>query len=502
MKTTRTLNHDMLTSELSADVDPFAYISHLGSSSWLPPLTTGTIIFLAVLLAFHISVAAISLIILLLPHVGKTKRESWFLRKLYIHASSGKKVYNTPLYLVNTGILMSIWEFLGSIATQVYLLLQIAIHVSPQFASRTESGPALSVMLICNIYSYWSTAHGFLTLSYTNKIFVDDPKNLRWLRSPLLINVSFIIFPMSVAVAIAILQANLSLTVHEAQVELRTRQATLTQGSLAWNQLQHTHSSDDQERLLLQIAQSWAKVDSSTKLFEIIVQSLRDKFLLLRSAMLASMLATTLVFVFSFWKLTRTFNKQGRGSSNSTYLKSDCSGPSTKNCSIQKCTSTRLDSSTEQSLFKTMRSDRQFFRLTMRASAILLGILTGLTYWLLVSFRIDDVLLNPNWHGLMTWLPALSGSWAAVPLTLQSWQLYQDQKKPPVGTSGHREDVIPTHIHFTSETVTQVVIGQAPEAFPFNHDHLSEIKNMDQTSSSQVTLSRFLEGFVAFVEFG
>ncbi|KAI9609796.1 hypothetical protein KEM48_002710 [Puccinia striiformis f. sp. tritici PST-130] len=333
---------------------------------------------------------------------------------------------------------------------------------------------------------------------------------------------------MSVAVAIAILQANLSLTVHEAQVELRTRQATLTQGSLAWNQLQHTHSSDDQERLLLQIAQSWAKVDSSTKLFEIIVQSLRDKFLLLRSAMLASMLATTLVFVFSFWKLTRTFNKQGRGSSNSTYLKSDCSGPSTKNCSIQKCTSTRLDSSTEQSLFKTMRSDRQFceyginffspgeilkahrrlnfrtasVRLTMRASAILLGILTGLTYWLLVSFRIDDVLLNPNWHGLMTWLPALSGSWAAVPLTLQSWQLYQDQKKPPVGTSGHREDVIPTHIHFTSETVTQVVIGQAPEAFPFNHDHLSEIKNMDQTSSSQVTLSRFLEGFVAFVEFG
>ncbi|KAI7949665.1 hypothetical protein MJO28_008486 [Puccinia striiformis f. sp. tritici] len=472
MKTIRSLNHDILTSGLPAGVDPFAYVSHLNSVTWMPPLSTGTMVFLAVLLVFHVLVAAACSIILLLPYIGKTKRESWFVRKLYIHAASGEKVYDTPLYLVNTGIMMSIWEFLGSISTQMYLFLQIAIHVSPRLASRTQYGPAFSIMLICNIYSYWSTAHGFLTLSYTNKIFVDDSKNLRWLRSPLLINVSFITFPITVAATIAILQTNLCLNFHELQVQLRILQATLSEGSLAWNQFQRTHSSDDQERISFEIAQAWAKADSSAKLFKTIAAPLRDKFLLLRSAMLVFMLATTLVFVFSFWKLTRTFHKKRGRSNNSTYLKSDCSGPSTRNCSVQRRTFARPTPNTKQSFFQTMRSDRQFFRLTMRAFAILLGILTGLTYWLLVSFHIDDVWLNPDWHGFMTWLPALSGSWAAVPLTLQSWRLYQDQKRPPVSSSEHKEDVIPVHI------------GQAPEGFTYNHDRLSEIKNLDQTSIS------------------
>ncbi|POW21192.1 hypothetical protein PSHT_02688 [Puccinia striiformis] len=448
MKTIRSLNHDILTSGLPAGVDPFAYVSHLNSVTWMPPLSTGTMVFLAVLLVFHVLVAAACSIILLLPYIGKTKRESC--------------LRYTPL-LVNTGIMMSIWEFLGSISTQMYLFLQIAIHVSPRLASRTQYGPAFSIMLICNIYSYWSTAHGFLTLSYTNKIFVDDSKNLRWLRSPLLINVSFITFPIT----------------------LRILQATLSEGSLAWNQFQRTHSSDDQERISFEMAQAWAKADSSAKLFKTIAP-LRDKFLLLRSAMLVFMLATTLVSLLSFdpvgiaWVIpkigvqsVRSLTPAGNVVDQITqHIEIGLLGPSTRNCSVQRRTFARPTPNTKQSFFQTMRSDRQFFRLTMRAFAILLGILTGLTYWLLVSFHIDDVWLNPDWHGFMTWLPALSGSWAAVPLTLQSWRLYQDQKRPPVSSSEHKEDVIPVHI------------GQAPEGFTYNHDRLSEIKNLDQTSIS------------------
>ncbi|KNE87363.1 hypothetical protein PSTG_19252, partial [Puccinia striiformis f. sp. tritici PST-78] len=48
------------------------------------------------------------------------------------------------------------------------------------------------------------------------------------------------------------------------------------------------------------MAQAWAKADSSAKLFKTIGAPLRDKFLLLRSAMLVFMLATTLVSLLSF----------------------------------------------------------------------------------------------------------------------------------------------------------------------------------------------------------
>ncbi|POW04522.1 hypothetical protein PSTT_10348 [Puccinia striiformis] len=413
MKTIRSLNHDILTSGLPAGVDP----------DWMPPLSTGTMVFLAVLLVFHVLVAAACSIILLLPYIGKRSESHGSLRY-------------TPL-------LGQYWDY------DVHLGIS-GLHQHPNvslpanrdtcitaLASRTQYGPA--IMLICNIYSYWSTAHGFLTLSYTNKIFVDDSKNLRWLRSPLLINVSFITFPITVAATIAILQTNLCLNFHELQVQLRILQATLSEGSLAWNQFQRTHSSDDQERISFQMLKRGPRQIHRRNYRA----PLRDKFLLLRSAMLVFMLATTLVsllsfdpvgiawvipkigvqsvFVFSFWKLTRTFHKKRGRSNNSTYLKSDCS---------------------------------------------------GLPREIVVFKGAHDVWLNPDWHGFMTWLPALSGSWAAVPLTLQSWRLYQDQKRPPVSSSEHKEDVIPVHI------------GQAPEGFTYNHDRLSEIKNLDQTSIS------------------
>ncbi|KAI9610327.1 hypothetical protein KEM48_002549 [Puccinia striiformis f. sp. tritici PST-130] len=418
---------------LPAGVDPFAYVSHLNSVTWMPPLESQV-------------------------------------REKIIHTCRfwGKSLRHTPLpgqyrdYDVHLGI--------------------SGLHQHPNVSLPANRDTCITAT--CFSHSIWPCfqyhvdlqhlfllEHGtwLLTLSYTNKIFVDDSKNLRWLRSPLLINVSFITFPITVAATIAILQTNLCLNFHELQVQLRILQAILSEGSLAWNQFQRTHSSDDQERISFQMAQAWAKADSSAKLFKTIGAPLRDKFLLLRSAMLVSCLLP-LWFCLFILEINSNVSQERWSINKLNICEIGLLRAFHENCSIQRRTFARPTPNTKQSFFQTMRSDRQFFRLTMRAFAILLGILTGLTYWLLVSFHIDDV---PDWHGFMTWLPALSGSWAAVPLTLQSvLAAIPGPKRPPVSSSEHKEDVIPVHI------------GQAPEGFTFNHDRLSEIKNLDQTSIS------------------
>ncbi|KAA1089720.1 hypothetical protein PGT21_028107 [Puccinia graminis f. sp. tritici] len=443
MKRTRGLSHDIALGGLPADVDPFAYISQLTTRRFTPRLPQSAIVLVAVFLVFHVLLAAFNLIILVLPYVGNARRTPWFSQKLYIYSRSGEKLYRTPLYLVNSGVLMSISQLLASVTTQAYIWMQIKMNLSEHFSLRCQFFPALGLMFIFNSYSYWSMTHCFLALYYSNKTFAVKSRRLGWLRSPLSINLFFLIFPISLTVATIVVVTRMSMVYHELQVQTRTLRATLNQGSQVWKQLQlPIHSAYEKESLSSQLTQTQAELESLLQQTGTLVPKLSNRFNSVRSIMLFFIPATSLVFVLSYWKLTEKYKQQGSGSSNPT-LQSDLSDSwkSQGNCkhlSVRSC-----GSRASKTFLETLRSDPQFFRLTMRAFATLLGMLTGMVFWLLAIFKLNEMMIDPYWHGVATWLPTVSGSWTAIPVAWQSWRIYLDQKPQKAANSSCKLEEAP-----------------------------------------------------------
>ena len=161
MNSARGLSHDIMLGRLPAGPDPFAYISHLAERRFTARLPQSAIILLAVFLVFHILITAFSLVILILPYVGKANRRSWTFKKLYIYDRSGEKLYSAPLYLVNTGVLMSVSQLLGSVTTQAYIWMHIRMNLSGNYSLRSQFIPVLGLVFIFDTYSYWSMAHCF-----------------------------------------------------------------------------------------------------------------------------------------------------------------------------------------------------------------------------------------------------------------------------------------------------------------------------------------------------
>ncbi|KNZ57421.1 hypothetical protein VP01_2164g1 [Puccinia sorghi] len=443
MEKTSSLFRDNPLTGFSATANPFSddNISPFTSRRFTPRLTCPTISILAVFIFFHILLCVLSLIILIMSWAGKSQRpHKWLLRKRYIYGYPGQKggfsysirtmlvlngqtdilsfvaekVYSTPLYFVNAGVLMSASQLMSSITTQAYIWMRIRMHLSEDYALQCQFFPALGLMFIFNIYSYWSMTHCFLTLSYRNEIPLPKSKALGWMRSPLLINTFFVIFPIAATVGAIVVVTRLCVVYHDLQVQTRSLRATLHQGSLLWNQQQtNSISQDDKANLSSQLIQTQNQLESSLRQTDTILPKLLDRFNSVRSMILFFIPATGLVFVVSFWRLADKFKRQGRGSNSSatpsyapTYWEGHQENPE------QFC----VPSESTRAFFETLRSDQQFLRLTLRAVATLLAILSGMLLGLLTIFKSNDIIFDPFWHGIATWLPTISGSWTALPV--------------------------------------------------------------------------------------
>ncbi|PLW47005.1 hypothetical protein PCANC_06532 [Puccinia coronata f. sp. avenae] len=235
---------------LPADANPFAFISQLQSPRFLPKLSTSAVTTLVAFLVFHILVAAFSLVILVLPHIGKGKRGPWLVRKIYIQADSGEKLFDTPVYLVNVGVLMPLWQFLGSVTTQAYIWVQIRMNLSDEFALHSQFIPLLGVMVIFETYSQWSMAHCFLVLLYSNKTSTITSNSLSWLRSPLLVNTFFLVYPLALTAGVIFCVVRMSAAYGDLQAHIISIRTILSQGSLVWNQLQHASRAGEEKSLL------------------------------------------------------------------------------------------------------------------------------------------------------------------------------------------------------------------------------------------------------------
>lgn len=171
MEKTSSLFRDNPLTGFSATANPFSddNISPFTSRRFTPRLTCPTISILAVFIFFHILLCVLSLIILIMSWAGKSQRpHKWLLRKRYIYGYPGQKggfsysirtmlvlngqtdilsfvaekVYSTPLYFVNAGVLMSASQLMSSITTQAYIWMRIRMHLSEDYALQCQFFPA------------------------------------------------------------------------------------------------------------------------------------------------------------------------------------------------------------------------------------------------------------------------------------------------------------------------------------------------------------------------
>ncbi|WAR61366.1 hypothetical protein PtB15_12B51 [Puccinia triticina] len=217
----------------------------------------------------------------------------------------------------------------------------------------------------------------------------------------------------------------MSMAYHDLQVHTTSLRATLSQGSLVWKQLELPgHSAEEKAHLASQLTQVQEKLDSLLEQTGTLASQVLDRFNSIRSVMLFFIPATSLVFMLSFWKLAQKYKSKGTS-------KAELSDSGQAQSSSQDISARSHISRTSQTLFQTLRSDPQFLRLTIRASATFLGMLIALFFWLLALFKSNDMLIDPYWHGVATWLPTVSGSWTAIPVVWQSMSHPAQHYPPP-----------------------------------------------------------------------
>jgi len=128
-------------------VNPFGYFAEQVSSKFFPGLSNFTTALLVIFFIFHLVIASFCLAILVLSQLRRKKRSQWFFRRLHLRDRSGRSVSKVPLLWVNAGLLMTISQFLGSVASQAFILINIKWKQSVHYALHHPVEPASDARL-------------------------------------------------------------------------------------------------------------------------------------------------------------------------------------------------------------------------------------------------------------------------------------------------------------------------------------------------------------------
>jgi hypothetical protein len=150
-------------------VNPFQFSIDRSAHRGFAPLSRLTKSLLLVFFVFHLLIATFCLVILVLPYIRGVKRSHWFFRKLYIQDQSRQKglfepflplpldcfnsyecfifscalqVYKVPLLWVNGGVVMTMSQLMGSVATLAYIIIQLATTHSINASLHVQVEPA------------------------------------------------------------------------------------------------------------------------------------------------------------------------------------------------------------------------------------------------------------------------------------------------------------------------------------------------------------------------
>ncbi|EFP90989.2 uncharacterized protein PGTG_17261 [Puccinia graminis f. sp. tritici CRL 75-36-700-3] len=406
MNDTHASGFDIPPSAIAPDSDPFTLISANIIHQFTRPLSKTTMALLAIFLTFHSLIAVFSLIILVLPYTGRTKRSQWFFKMSYIPNRRGEK---------------------RSSSTMAFICLQINPSRSLNYALHAQPLIALGLMYLFENLACWIMAHCFLTLSYSAlESSGRNSKSLaNWAPSPPLVNVVFVFLPICIAAGITGVIVRGAAGYEIILGQTRKALDTLSQGTSMWKQLQDPFQSKDQKEILLSdLAQIQEKLKKLVEESETNLKSAIRYHYWSHVLYLVFICITCLVFIFSFWKLTQKFLLQGR---NSIFLPNDslpCDGsPDVTNSQKEAKAQFNI---TRRIYLGTLRTDRQLFGFTVRAYATVFSMITMMVFYFMSIFRTSDMMINPTWHGVATWMPTVSGSWSAVPVAWQCWRLYME----------------------------------------------------------------------------
>ncbi|KAA1074708.1 hypothetical protein PGT21_016533 [Puccinia graminis f. sp. tritici] len=382
------LSSDSIFGAIPPGVNPFDYLHNVITPQFLVPFSRLTTAILAIFFIFHLLIAIFCLALLVLPYLRGIEQYQWLFKRVYIRNYSGQNLYNTPLLLVNTGMIMAISQFMGSIAAQAFILV-------------------------------------LFKASHSTKYALNSP-----LASP---------FPIGVIAATIALFAWLSSGATQFVAGAVKVLDTLGRGSSVWDQLKVTSTSGEEKFLLTsQLLQVVSDAKNFSDDVSIRLENLITCFRVVQCVLLIIILITSLVFVSLFWGLVRKLmedqRQSDRASSQPNLLRHEDERTNSWGKSAEQSGSRKLE------LINIFNSDRQFLYLAVRATSIILAMMTTITLLLVGIIRTSDV-------------PSLAGSfdladdccWQHWVYTLQlMWRLYQEQlgRTPKTLSNPNYADVI------------------------------------------------------------
>ncbi|KAH9452123.1 hypothetical protein Pst134EB_016081 [Puccinia striiformis f. sp. tritici] len=348
-------SENSILSSIPIGVNPFDFLTDLINSKFFTPFYGFKKALLLLSFIFHLLIALFCLAILVLSFSRGKKRSQWLFRRLQIGDKSGKEA---PLFWLNAGILMTITQFMGSVATQAYILIELKTARSVSYALRTPMEPALGLMAMCELLNYWFLMHFFVVAICFDQETDGDTKikdAKRWTPSTTMINIISLGCPISIIIALDVLR----------------------QGSSAWNQLNSVTTTKTDERLLMtQLIQVTSQARSLNDQLEIFLERYTYSFHHFFCVLLVLHCITFLVFMILFCLLVKKLRQKA---SHSARASGSNSSPYYRFSTLNNALNIHEEQSTSRTggLIDVAKRNRQLFHLLLRALCVMITMITS-----------------------------------------------------------------------------------------------------------------------------
>ncbi|OAV95159.1 hypothetical protein PTTG_12164 [Puccinia triticina 1-1 BBBD Race 1] len=431
--TSPSLINDEILSNLPPHSNPFAFMKDALSKNLALPLTRGFVVTLLAFFVFHVLIAGLCLLMLILPIISRSKRSQWLWMKLFVKDKSGELIYRAPLYFFNSGVLVTICQLCNSVISQAFIWCQIKLTGPFDYYRSDQMLALLGVMYVFECVGYCSLSHCFFVTAYYGRKVHGNPsrRRIRCISPPILINMVSICFPLLTIATIMGTIIRLLLIHRGFANKITNLLENLSQASGIWEQLHHKSVFLSSEKtMLLANGMSWH--NSQIEELEIGAHQHLDtviRYFQIFSCTVSSFLCVCcLLFVFSFWKLLRTNLREAK--KPKIVLTVAINLPDDENqCDENSSHCQTTMSSVNHIPSSFALSNRQLSSLTIRSLLMFLSMLIAIGLLLILAIKPTNVLLNPYWRGYMTWLSTAGNTFSAICIVWQSWRLFIDQSK-------------------------------------------------------------------------
>ncbi|KAI8461425.1 hypothetical protein BY996DRAFT_6669175 [Phakopsora pachyrhizi] len=421
---------------LPPGVNPFEFIIKYLYEKNFPPTSNASIIVLKIFFSFHLLICFFCISILILPFF-KGKRDSmWVFKKLYISDGQNLRLHPSPLYFLNSGMIMAISQFFGSVSSVLYILLLLRSSKDTEYRAKAKSIKFLSPMLNFEFFAYWVMAWNSLyTKLYSGAFYTTNMNSKqRCTVPPFIYNFLFVTFPfISIFIDVYYLKILMDSMSQQSSAWFDLLE-NLKVGSKIWEDIMEPSTDTMKHANLMN------KIMENTNKSEVLARSLLwsldlvvERFRNLCITWTIVLFITCVLFIYSLWSFLSLIYQSIRPkfpkpANNIPVL--TCSRNKTKQQN-QFLTQAEVPVSPQ---IKIIRQKLRF--LTFRASVMVFSISISIIICMIGSITPVRIATDPSWRSIMCWVPLISGSIASLPITYQCWRLCNDGEE--IHKSAHK----------------------------------------------------------------